>query len=167
MNKLNNICVKIPLLQDIKDIPIYNKVVKELCIKHPRKKQKDPLTIHVIGEMFECMTDRYRIAKYTNPGAPLLTVIVNNTAIDNTLIDLGSTINMMTTAVLEFLQLGQFLRPTPSILELVDRTTVKPVGVLDDIIVSMLLHVNASLNLWFWNQRILLKDILLSWEDHG
>ena len=44
---------------------------------------------------------------------------------------------MMTTIVLEFLQLGQFLRPTPSILELADRTTVKPAGVLDDSVVSV------------------------------
>ena len=44
---------------------------------------------------------------------------------------------MLTTAVLEALQLGQFLRPTPSILELADRTTVKPTGVLDDIVVSV------------------------------
>ena len=66
-----------------------------------------------------------------------MTVIINNTTIENTLINLGSTINMMTTTFLEVLQLGQFLRPTPSILELVDRTTVKPVGVLDDIVVSV------------------------------
>ena len=44
---------------------------------------------------------------------------------------------MMTTVVLEVLQLGQFLRPTPSILELADRTTVKPIGVMDDIVVSV------------------------------
>ena len=44
---------------------------------------------------------------------------------------------MMTTAVLEVLQLRQFLQPTPSILELANHTTVKPVGVLDDIIVSV------------------------------
>ena len=66
-----------------------------------------------------------------------MTVIINNTAIENTLIYLGSTINMMTTTVFGFLQLGQFLRPTPSILELADHTTVKPIGVLDDIIVSV------------------------------
>ena len=38
MNELNNICVKIPLLQDINDIPIYIKVIKELCIKRQGKK---------------------------------------------------------------------------------------------------------------------------------
>ena len=81
LNELKNICIKIPLLQDIKDIPIYSKVIKELCIKCSRKKQKDPLAIHVIGEMFECMIDQSQIAKYTNPGAPIVTIIINNTAI--------------------------------------------------------------------------------------
>ena len=44
---------------------------------------------------------------------------------------------MMTTTILEVPHLRQFLRPTPSILELADRTTVKPVGVLDEIVVSV------------------------------
>ena len=147
LNELRHICIKIPLLQAIKDIPIYSKVIKELCIKHPWKKQKDPLTIHVIGEMSEYTTDQSQIAKYMNPGALVVTVVINNTAIGNTLIDLGSAINIMTTAVLEVLQLGQFLRPTPSILELVDRTTVKPARVLDEIIVSIA-SGNTQSTLW-------------------
>ena len=112
-------------------------MINKLRIKHSGKKQKDPLTIHVIGEMSEYMSDQSRIAKYTNPGAPVVNVIINNTTIGNTLINLGSSINMMTTVVLEVLQLGQFLRPTPSILELADRTTVKPIGALYNIIVSV------------------------------
>ena len=101
------------------------------------KEAKGPLTIHVIGEMSDCMTGQSWIAKYTNLGALVVTIIINNTAIEDTLINLGSTINMITTTVLEVLHLGQFLRPTPSILELADRTTVKPVRVLDDIVVSV------------------------------
>ena len=106
MNELKNICIKIPLLQAIKDIPIYSKVIKEICIKLPWKKQNDPLTIHVIREMSECMTGQSQIAKYTNPEAPVVTIIINNTTIENLLIDLGSAINMMTTVVLEVLQSG-------------------------------------------------------------
>ena len=109
MNELKKICIKIPLLQAIKHIPIYSKVIKELYIKLPVKKQKDPLTIHVIGEKSECMTGQSWIAKYTNPGSPVVTIIINNVVIENTLIDLGSSINMMTTTVLEVLQLGQIL----------------------------------------------------------
>ena len=43
LNELKHICIKIPLLEAIKDIPIYSKVIKELCIKHTGRKQKDPL----------------------------------------------------------------------------------------------------------------------------
>ena len=126
-----------PLLQAIKDILIYSKVIKELCIKKPGKKQKDPPTIHVIEEMSECMTDQSRIAKYTNPRSLVVTVILNNISIENTHINLGFAINMMTNVVLEVLHPGQFLRPTPSILELADHTMVKPAGVMDDIVVSI------------------------------
>jgi len=87
LNELKNIRVKIPLLQAIKDIQIYNKVIKELCIKCSVKKKNGPLTIHVIGEMSECMKNQSQITKYTNPGAPVVAVIVNNTTIENTLID--------------------------------------------------------------------------------
>ena len=77
LNELKNICIKIPLLQAIKYIPIYSKGIKEICIKHLGKKQKDPLKIHVIGEMSECMTGQSRIAKYTNPRTPVATIIIN------------------------------------------------------------------------------------------
>ena len=38
INELKNICIKIPLLEAIKDIPIYSKVIKELYIKRKCKK---------------------------------------------------------------------------------------------------------------------------------
>jgi hypothetical protein len=38
MTELRNVCVKIPLLQAIKDVPIYAKTIKELCIKKPGSK---------------------------------------------------------------------------------------------------------------------------------
>jgi hypothetical protein len=49
--ELRNVCVKIPLLQAIKDIPIYAKTIRDLCIKKPGRKRKDPLTIQVVGQL--------------------------------------------------------------------------------------------------------------------
>ena len=49
LNELRNVCVKIPLLQAIKDVPIYTKAIKDFCIKKPSQKQKDPPTIHLVG----------------------------------------------------------------------------------------------------------------------
>ena len=37
LGELKNLCVKIPLLQAIKYVPIYNKLIKEKCLKHPGK----------------------------------------------------------------------------------------------------------------------------------
>jgi len=63
LNELKTICVNIPLPQASKDIPIYSKVVKELCIKKPRRKQKDPPTVHLIGEISEYISEQPKVAK--------------------------------------------------------------------------------------------------------
>jgi hypothetical protein len=47
--ELRNICVNIPLLQAIKDIPIYSNIVRDLCIKNPGRKRKEPFVIQVVG----------------------------------------------------------------------------------------------------------------------
>jgi hypothetical protein len=134
---LKNICVKTPLLQDIKDIPIYSKVVKELCIKNPSRKQKDPPTVHLVRGLFEYISEQPKLAKYGNLGSHVVTITIKEVSIGNTLIDLGATINVMTATTLEQLQLQPLLRPTPTILELEDKTRVIPEGILDDVMVTL------------------------------
>jgi hypothetical protein len=50
LGELQNLFVKIPLLQAMKDVPIYAKTLREYCSKQSAKKSKDPLTIHVMGK---------------------------------------------------------------------------------------------------------------------
>ena len=50
INELKNVYVKISLLQAIIYVPIYAKTIKELCIKKPGRKHKDPPTIHLVGQ---------------------------------------------------------------------------------------------------------------------
>jgi hypothetical protein len=125
------------MLQAIKDIPIYSKVAKQLCIKKLGRKQKDPPTVHLIGGLSEYISEQPKLEKYGNPGKPLVTITINEVSIGNTLIDLGADINVMTTTTLEQLQLQPLLRPTPTILELADKTRVIPEGILDDIMVTL------------------------------
>ena len=40
LDELRNVCIKIPLLQAIKEIPILAKSIKELSMKKPGKKNK-------------------------------------------------------------------------------------------------------------------------------
>jgi hypothetical protein len=75
--------------------------------------------------------------KYANHGRPIVSFTINNVSIGNNLVDLGATINIMTINTVELLQLSQFLHPSPTVLELADRTTIKPPGVLNDILVTL------------------------------
>jgi hypothetical protein len=109
LNELKNICVKIPLLQDIKGIPIYSKVVKELCIKKPGRKKKDPPTIYLIGGLSEYISEHPKLEKYGNLGNLVVTITINEVSIGNPLIDLGAAINVMIATTLEQLQLQPLL----------------------------------------------------------
>ena len=66
----------------------------------------------------------------------MVTVTVNNFSIPKTLIDLGATINVMTLKTMEYLHLKN-IRPTTTVLELVDRSKITPEGILEDIIVYL------------------------------
>ena len=103
----------------MKDVPIYAKTVRDLCLKRPGRKQKDPPTIHVIGKLFDLMVGKDTPVKHDDPGNPMLTVQINHTDLPNTLVDLGAAINVMTTGTLSALGLPN-PRPTPTVLELAD-----------------------------------------------
>ena len=66
-----------------------------------------------------------------------MTICINEISIGNTLVELGAAINVMSMTTMQTLQLYNLLRPTPTILELADRSTVKPIGALDDITVTV------------------------------
>jgi hypothetical protein len=53
------------------------------------------------------------------------------------LVDLGEAINIMTIETTQLLQLRMQVRPTPTVLELADHSTIKPEGVIDDLVISV------------------------------
>ncbi len=48
MGKLKNLCFKIPFLHAIKDVPIYNRLIKEKYFRHPGRRKRDAPTINVV-----------------------------------------------------------------------------------------------------------------------
>lgn len=87
--------IKIPLIQAIKDISIYTKIVRDLCLKKSGKKRKDPQTIHVLGNLVDIMSGNITMPKYIDPGSLVVDVNIKGTLIKNTLIELGVSINVM------------------------------------------------------------------------
>ncbi|XP_059068524.1 uncharacterized protein LOC131859030 [Cryptomeria japonica] len=135
INELYNVNIKIPLLQAIKDIPVYNKIVRELCTRR-KKKKEDPKTVQVIGQLVDLMLGNLTIPKYADPGSPVIQVSIGKITIPNTLVDLGAEINVMTNETKTKLSL-EGLRPTPTVLQMADRSLVKPEGVIEDVVLSI------------------------------
>ena len=96
LGELKNIYVKIPLLQALHDVPIYTKTVQDLCVRKPGRKPRDPPTVHVLGKLSELIMGKIPLAKYDDPGNPIVTVQIEYTQILNILVDLGVAINIMT-----------------------------------------------------------------------
>jgi len=89
LGELNNICVRIPLIQAIKDVPIYNKLLKEKCFKHLGRQKRDTPTISDIGQLSNLMLGQVICPMYLDPGIPVVDVHINGTIVPHTLIDLG------------------------------------------------------------------------------
>ena len=100
-SEFRNVCIQIRLLQAIRYVPIYSNMIRELCLKKPGRKQKDPLAINVVGQLSDYISDQPLLPKFANPGNPILTVSINNIiSIENALIDLPSAINIMSISTL-------------------------------------------------------------------
>eukprot|EP00253_Pinus_taeda_P014676 PITA_14676 len=75
--------------------------------------------------------------KYLDPGSLVVDVHINGTIIPHTLIDLGAAINVMTRDTMLKLNLQSSLRKTSTVLQLADRSTVTPEGIVEDALVSV------------------------------
>lgn len=96
LGEIKQLCVKIPLIQAIKYVPIYNKLIKEKCFKRPGRLKRDTSTINVIGQLSDLMLGQVIYPTYLDPGSLVVDVHINATIIPHTLIDLGAAINVMT-----------------------------------------------------------------------
>jgi hypothetical protein len=111
--------------------------MRDICVKNPSRKIKDPLTVHVMGDLSALMSSKTPPVKYGDPDHPTVSVQVGKMIIPRVLVDLGATINIMTLETLQMLQLQNEVRDTPTILELADRSTIKLEGVIEDLSISV------------------------------
>lgn len=136
LGELKNICIKIPLLQAIHDIPIYAKTIKELCIKKSVRKKKVTPTVHVVRTLSDLLLGKETPVKYEDLGNPIVTVNINGHSFPNALVDSGATTNILTTTTCEMLGITA-LEPITTLLELADYSVIRPEGTLSGVMVSV------------------------------
>jgi hypothetical protein len=66
--------VNIPPIQTIKDVPIFNRFIKEECIRRTGRKRKDTPTVNVIGLLVDLMNGNIILPEYLDPRIPLVNI---------------------------------------------------------------------------------------------
>ena len=130
---LRQVKVNIPLLDIIKQVPAYAKILKDLCTikKGLGIEKKAFLTEHVSA----IIQSKYPV-KYKDPGFPTISVNIGGNCIDKSLLDLGASVNLMPYSVYKQLGLGE-LKPTNITLSLADRSVKIPKGIVEDVLVKI------------------------------
>eukprot|EP00253_Pinus_taeda_P009894 PITA_09894 len=134
--ELQNLYIKIPFLQAIQDIPISAKTIKELCIKKSRRNTTTNPRVQVVGTLSDLLSGKETPIKYEDPRNPIVTVQIYGQTLTNALVDLGAAINILTTSTCQKLGITS-VEPTSTLLELADRSVVRPEGTLYDVMVSV------------------------------
>ena len=130
---LRQVKVNIPLLDIIKQVPAYAKILKDLCTikKGLGIEKKAFLTEQVIA----IIQSKYPV-KYKDPGSPTISVNIGANCIDKSLLDLGASVHLMPYLVYKQLGLGE-LKPTNITLSLADRSVKIPKGIVEDVLVKI------------------------------
>ena len=130
---LRQVKVNIPLLDLIKQVPAYAKILKDLCTikKGLGIEKKAFLTEHVSA----IIQSKY-LVKYKDPASPTIPVNIGGNCINKSLLDLGASVNLMPYSVYMQLGLGE-LKPTNITLSLADRSVKIPKGIVEDVLVKI------------------------------
>ena len=107
--------------------------MKDLCTikKGLGIEKKAFLTEHVSA----IIQSKYPV-KYKDPGSPTIPVNIGGNSIDNSLLDLGASVNLMPHSVYKQLGLGE-LKPTNITLSLADRSVKILKGIVEDVLVKI------------------------------
>ena len=130
---LRQVKVNIPLLDIIKQVTAYAKFLKDLfTIKKGLGIEKKAFLTEQVSAIIQSRNP----VKYKDPGSPTISVNIGGNCIDNSLLDLGASVNLLPYSVYKQLGLGE-LKPTNITLSLADRSVKIPKGIVEDVLVKI------------------------------
>ena len=130
---LRQVKVNIPLLDIIKQVPAYAKILKDICtIKKGLGIEKKAFLTEQVSAIIQSRNP----VKYKDPGSPTISLNIGGNCIDKSLLDLGASVNLLPYSVYKQLGLGE-LKPTNITLSLTDRSVKIPKGIVEDVLVKI------------------------------
>ena len=130
---LRQVKVNIPLLDMIKQVPTYEKFLKDLCtVKRGFNINKKAFLTEQVSAIIEYKTP----LKYKDPGCPTISVNIGGISVEKALLDLGASVNLLPYSMYKKLGLGE-LKPTSITLSLADRSIKIPKGAIEDVLIQV------------------------------
>ena len=130
---LRQVKVNIPLLDMIKQVPTYEKFLKDLCTaKRGFNVNKKAFLTEQVSAIIQCKTP----VKYKDPGCPTILVNIGGISVEKALLDLGASVNLLPYSMYKQLGLGE-LTPTSITLSLSDRSIKIPKGTIEDVLIQV------------------------------
>uniref|UniRef100_A0A1S3YYN4 RNA-directed DNA polymerase n=1 Tax=Nicotiana tabacum TaxID=4097 RepID=A0A1S3YYN4_TOBAC len=129
---LKQIQVNIPLIEALKEMHGYAKMMKDLM---SRKFDFQDLATVTLTQTCSAVVTRPVAEKLSDPGSFTIPCTIGNFAFAKALCDLGDNINLMPLVIYKRLGIGR-ARPTSMLLQLADRTVKRPFGILDDVLIQ-------------------------------
>ncbi|CAM8982417.1 unnamed protein product [Rhodiola kirilowii] len=125
--------INIPLLEAIKQIPRYAKCLKELCTNRRRSDRYDQ---ELMSRNVSAVIQRKVPPKCGDPGTYTIPCTIGNIRIENCMLDLGASINVLPFSIYSCLRIGP-LEPTGLTIQLADRSCKQPEGKIEDVLVQV------------------------------
>ena len=130
---LQQVKVNIPLLDMIKQVPTYAKILKDLCMVNIGfNENKKVFLTEQVSAIIECKT----LVKYKDLGCPTISVNIGGTCVEKALLDLGVSVNLLPFSMYQQLGLSE-LKPTTITLSLADRSIKIPKGTVEDVLIQV------------------------------
>ena len=130
---LRQVKVNIPLLDMIKQVPMYAKFLKDLCtVKRGFNVNKKAFLTEQVSAIIECKTP----VKYKDPGCPTILVNIGGTSVEKALLNLGASVNLLPYSMYKQLGLGE-LKPTSITLSLAYSSIKIPKGTIEDVLIQV------------------------------
>ena len=130
---LRQLKVNIPLLDMIKQVPTYAKLLKDMCtVKRGLNVDKKAFLTDQVSAIIQCKTP----VKYKDPRCPTISVNIRGTCVEKALLNLGASVNLLPYSMYKQLGLGD-LKLTAITLSLANRSVKIPKGTVEDVLIQV------------------------------
>ncbi|XP_071704825.1 uncharacterized protein [Rutidosis leptorrhynchoides] len=126
--------INISLINAIKQIHAYAKLLKDLCVQKRKLNASLPKKVNLTKKERAVISGSLP-PKFKDPGTPLISVTVGNLNIKKALLELGASINILPSSLVERYEL-RTLKQTDFLIQLADWTIRTPRGMLENVIVK-------------------------------